>query len=51
MIYINSKNGKNPPTPQDIKKRIRENKQEEKKIAKEKGTLTNHFRKWDNFHE
>ena len=49
MIFVSSKANKNPPTPQDIKRRILENNQEEKKIAKERGTLVCHFRKWDNF--
>ena len=50
MIFVSSKAKNNPPTPQDIKRRLLENKKEEMKIAKERGTLTCHFRKWDIFH-
>ena len=49
MIYVNSKTKNNPPTPQDIKNKILENKKEERNLAEQRGTLSSHFRKWDNF--
>ena len=50
MIFKYSSTQNRPPIPQEIKKRIIENRQEEKELAGERGTLTLHFRKWDNFH-
>ena len=49
MIFVYSRTKIRPPTPQEVKKRILENRQEERKLAKERGTLTYHFRKWENF--
>ena len=46
MIFVGRKTNK-PPTPQDIKRRILENKKEERKLAEERGTLTRHLKKWD----
>ena len=49
MIFINSRTKRKPPTPNEIKKRIEEDKQEERKLAEQRGILTRHFRKWDKF--
>ena len=48
MIFIDNKNKQRPPTYLEIKKRLLENRKEEKKLAGDRGTLTYHFRKWDN---
>ena len=47
MIFEGRKTSK-PPSPQEIKRRLLENKKEERKLAEERGTLTIHFQKWDN---
>ena len=50
MIFVYSRGKNKPPTPQEIKQRMLENEREEKKLAEERGTLTNHLKKWENFH-
>ena len=38
MLIVKTKN--NPPHPQDIKKKILENKKEERNLAEQRGTLS-----------
>ena len=49
MILKNSRNTKDPPTLNHIKEKIQEDRLEERKLAEQRGLLTNHFRKWDKF--
>ena len=49
MLIVKLRTTPPPPTPQDIKKKILENKKEERNLAEQRGTLSSHFRKWDNY--
>ena len=49
MIFMYSRSKKRTPTPQEIKKRILESREEEKNLAMGRGTLACHLRKWNYF--
>ena len=47
MIFVNSKTKDYPPIIRDIKDTLLKNKEEERKIAEQRGTLRIHYRKWN----